>query len=155
MSLAKRVPKANREGKRGLCENLTPSPRQAGRNSGNPKLRPVGALSVQVRAQVWQVGCLDDSSPAGCTQVLESSSASEKGFFSCWWLVGQGWVGRPGAVIALPCPVMSCPVSGSLDFSSQLPQGPNAPCRMAGRKDIGKGLWEMVLPQFATLRQAA
>lgn len=96
------------------------------------------------------MGCLDDTSPAGCGQVMKAHQPQGR-FVSCWWSVGQRQVHRPGAGNGLPCPV-----PGSLDFSSH---GSNAPCGMAGvqweGRGVGKGLCEMVLPQFVTLRQTA
>lgn len=70
--MAKRVPRGNREGKRSLCENLTSSPTQTGRNLECPKLWAEGVFCAQVRSQVWQIGYFDDISPAGCRQVVKA-----------------------------------------------------------------------------------
>lgn len=109
---------------------------------------------VQVRAHVWQMGCLDDISPAGCGPVVKGHQPQER--FVSWWSWGRGrWTG-PGQAQGSAWPAQPC--SRLPGLSSQLPRGPNAPCGMAGvqweGRGVGKGLCEMGLPQFATLRQA-
>lgn len=100
-SVAKPVPKANRGGKSSLCENLASHSRQTGRNSECSKLWSEAAFRVQVRAQPWQIRCLDDISPAGCGQTTAARAGQpQRGFCLLPGICTRGGAGGSHR----PCP---------------------------------------------------
>lgn len=117
-SRGKKVPKANGEGKRSLCGNLTSNHSQTGRSSKSSKLWSEGAFCVQVRAQHWQICCLDDISPAVCLQTAAGRAGQlQRGFCLLLVICMAELVGEAGSSDR---PALACSRLAGLSISPPL-----------------------------------
>lgn len=150
-SVAKRVPKTNRVGKRSLCENLTSNSSQMGRNSECSKLWSEGTFCTQVRTQHWQICCFDDISPEGCKQTAAVRGGQLQRRF-CFLLVlptveahgeagGSAWSALASSML-LGLFITAAPWTIRSLWDGRGP---------VGRKGIGKGLCGMLLPLLCSL----